>query len=245
MKTHLLKYPIGFSVTAAAFILGGLSCLADTCPSDIEATPTGGQERLAHQYQPPDGDILQRYRFVPPPPYTAKYPTVLMLPPDEFYKEYGDRGVPSEQWATYDLQQAGLLVFQIDHRLASPGALTGQSSTSGHPPDQTDDVKRQILAALADPDCNGSIYIVAGSAGGCLALWCALDSATGAVSGWDNTARTHIKAVVALSGVTDPSNWSNPGGIDLTEFENAMDIYVNIPTPLTITLFCATLLQFS
>ncbi|HEY1771552.1 MAG TPA: hypothetical protein VGG02_14975 [Chthoniobacterales bacterium] len=34
---------------------------------------------------------------------------------------------------------------------------------------------------------------------------------------------------MALSGVTDPSNWSNPGGIDLTEFENAMDIYVNIP----------------
>jgi hypothetical protein len=63
--------------------------------------------------------------------------------------------------------------FQVDHRLAPPGALHGQIysvNSTGRFPDQTDDIKRQIMAALADSQCNGSIYLVGGSAGGCLAL---------------------------------------------------------------------------
>ncbi len=78
-----------------------------------------------------------------------------MLPPDVFHLEYGDRGVPSEQWATHDLQYAGFLVFQVEHRLAPPNTLPGQA-TDGRPPFQTDDIKRRILAALADPQCNAS-----------------------------------------------------------------------------------------
>lgn len=104
--------------------------------------------------------------------------------------------------ATRDLQYANFLVFQIDHRLAPPNRLDGQT-TDGHPPDQTDDVKRQILAAIADSQCNGSIYLVGGSAGGCLALWVMLDPTTGLVSGWDNNARLTIKAVVSLSGLAN------------------------------------------
>ena len=154
-----------------------------------------------------------------------------MFPPDGFKAEYGDTGNPSERVATHDLQLAGFLVFQVDHRLAPPGSLMGQTST-GHPPDQTDDAKRQILAALADTQCNGSIYLIGGSGGGTLALWCALDSATGAVTGWDNTARQHIKAVVSLSGVTNLDDWQNPGNIGmnaLTDFENTLDNYVYLP----------------
>lgn len=152
-----------------------------------------------------------------------------MLPPDVFYLEYGDRGVPSEQVATYDLQHAGFLVFQVDHRLAPPNTLPGQA-TDGRAPFQTDDIKRQILAALADPQCNGSIYLVGGSAGGCLALWCGLDSAS-TVPGWDNNARLHIKAVVSLSGISNLDDWNNPGGIsmqDLMKFENNLDNYVGL-----------------
>ena len=165
------------------------------------------------------------------------------LPPDEFKLEYGDSGVPSERWATYDLQQAGFLVFQVDHRLAPPGALTGQhySVTSGRFPEQTDDIKRQIMAALADSQCNGKIYLVGGSAGGCLALWVMLDS-TGVLNlGWNDTARSKIKAVVSLSGPADLCDWSNPGGIppgELTDFENVLDNYVGLPPQ---TQDCSTL----
>ena len=114
-----------------------------------------------------------------------------MLPPDVFKLESADDGVPTEKQASYDLQFAGFLVFQVDHRLAPPGRLGHQLDTDkGYAPEQTDDLKRQILAALADPQCNGSIYLVGGSAGGTLVLWCALDPAP-TVSGWDETARSH------------------------------------------------------
>jgi acetyl esterase/lipase len=154
---------------------------------------------------------------------------VLMFPPDIFYLEYGDHGNPSERVATHDLQWAGFLVFQVDHRLAPPNALRGQH-TSGIAPTQTDDAKRQILAALADPQCNGSIYLVGESAGGCLALWCGLDSAS-TVPGWDNNARLHVKAVVSFSGPTNLDDWSHPDITDYTEFETRVDNYVGLVYP--------------
>ncbi len=62
-------------------------------------------ELLDHDFQPPDGDILHRNRFVPPNAGpNSKFPTVLMLPPDVFNALYGDHGVQSERWATSDLQ---------------------------------------------------------------------------------------------------------------------------------------------
>lgn len=195
------------------------------------------EETLDLAYQPPAPDrvvphgILQRYRFVPPNAGpNAKLPTVLMFPPDVFYLEYEDHGNPGEMYATYDLQQAGFLVFQVDHRLAAPGALDGQMS-SGISPAQYDDAERQILAALADPQCNGSIYLVGGSAGGCLALWCALDSATHTATGWNNAARLHIKAVVSFSGPTDLSNWDHPGLTDAQYlgFKQGADRYAGLP----------------
>src|SRR5436305_7761268 len=92
------------------------------------------------------------------------HPTALMFPPDVFHLESGDHGTMSERVATHDLQWAGFLVFQVNHRLAPPDHLTGQHS-NGEAPAQTDDAKRQILAALADPQCNGSIYLIGCSAG--------------------------------------------------------------------------------
>ena len=173
------------------------------------------EETLGIAYQPGDQTMLKRYRFAPDPAIygPGPYPTVLLIPPAEF-KGADDAGVTSERWASYDLQQAGFLVFQVEHRLAPPGYLdgqphgTGQDQTdrpaeSGRPPEQTDDTKRQILAALDDADCNGSIYLIGGSSGACHALWVALDSASGAVTLWNNDVRLKIKAVVGLSGTYD------------------------------------------
>jgi hypothetical protein len=125
-------------VSSAALILSSAFSFADTCPPNDPVVPAN-EETLAAQYQPPDGNILKRFRFVPPTG-GPKWPTVLMLPPDVFKLEYGDYGVPSERAATHDLQNAGFLVFQVDHRLAPPGALNGQlfSPTSGRFPQQTD-----------------------------------------------------------------------------------------------------------
>ncbi len=222
--------------SSVALILSSAFSSADTCPANVQATIIGDPEILDPIYQPPapdENDILHRYRFLPPNagPYN-KYPTVLMFPPDVYKLEYGEFGVQSERIATRDLQYAGFLVFQVNHRLAPPGTLDGQN-TSGRAPAQTDDAKRQILAALADPQCNGSIYLVGGSGGGTLALWCALDSATGAVPGWNNTARQKIKGVVSMSGVADLNNWDHPGipNADYESFEKAVDNYVGLIWP--------------
>ena len=235
-KIPQLKFAIRLTICAAALLLSNRFCLAqDPCPNNGQVHLTT-EETLASQYQPYSSStspVLERYRFLPPGAgQNDRFPTVLMLPPDIFKLEYQDAGTPTQRQASYDLQQAGFLVFQVDHRLAPPGHLANQLPTdNGYAPEQTDDLKRQILAALADPQCNGSIYLVGGSAGGCLVLWCALDPAS-TVSGWDETARSHIKAVVSFSGPTQFCDWSNPGGIPpqkLVEFENDLDNYVNLP----------------
>ena len=77
-------------------------------------------------YTTGDATKLRRLRFTPDTATwgPGPYPTVLMFPPDVFHLEYGDHGNPSERVATRDLQYAGFLVFQVDHRLAPPDHLT-------------------------------------------------------------------------------------------------------------------------
>jgi hypothetical protein len=116
----------------------------------------------------------------------------------------------------------------------------------GHAPEQTDDLKRQILAAINDPQCNGNIYLVGGSAGGTLVLWCGLDPTTGAVTGWDETARAHIKGVVSLSGPADFCDWSPDNNIPsnkLTVFENDLDNYVGLDDQTKCTDNMGSLLE--
>ena len=228
--THLLQV----CVLSVAVLLSSRWCLAQNpCPNNGSVT-LSNEETLASQYQP-YGNILHRYRFVPPAPYTSPYPTAIMLPPDVFKLEYGDNGTPTQRQASYDLQQAGFLVFQVDHRLAPPGGLEGQYlwiGDTGHFPEQTDDLKRQILAALDDNDCDGRIYLVGGSAGGTLALWVMLDSTAGAVTDWDENARSSIKAVVSLSGPTNFCDLDDLGGIGeeaIDRFRDILDNYVGLP----------------
>jgi hypothetical protein len=72
-------------------------------------------------------------------------------------------------------------------------------------------------------------------------LWCALDSAPGNVPNWGESARAKIKAVVSLSGVTDPSDWSHPDLDDYTDFERDVDRYVHLPYNPVPTYDYATL----
>jgi acetyl esterase/lipase len=192
---------------------------------------------------------LKRYRFVPPGdwPQNKKFPTVLMVPPNVFKLDtIIDDGEPHEKRASHDLQFAGFLVFQVETRLAPPGKLPGQPMGDlGHAPEQTDDLKRQILAAINDPQCNGNIYLVGGSAGGTLVLWCALDPQS-TVTGWGETARAHIKGVVSLSGPTDFCDWSPDSNIPsdkLTLFENDLDNYVGLDNGTKCTDNMGSLLE--
>jgi pimeloyl-ACP methyl ester carboxylesterase len=247
MKTSLSKCSLAFIMCAAALLLGDRWCLAQDCPSTNQVDTINSTElALDPQFQPyPIGTPppLHCYRFAPPAPYDPPYPTVLMVPAnvwrDDQITDEGDQG---ERRASYDLQQQGFLVFQVETRLAPPGQLPNQLETDkGYAPEQTDDLKRQILSALADQDCNKNIYLVGGSAGGCLALWCALDPAS-TVSGWTDTyGRGNVKAVVSLSGPSQLCDWMNPGNIPesaLGNFECAAVNYVGLPCTYSIEAPC-------
>ena len=182
MKLHPAKFTIRLTICAAALLLSsryGLAQSPTPCPDNgsVMINPAV-EETLASQYQPypsPSPAILKRYRFVPPGawPENKKFPTVLMVPPNVFKLDsITDDGELHERRASYDLMFASFLVFQVETRLAPPGKLPGQlPSDPGTAPEQTDDLKRQILAAINDRQCNGNIYLVGGSAGGTLALW--------------------------------------------------------------------------
>jgi len=115
MKLHLAKFTIRLTICAAALLLSNRWCLAqDPCPNDGQVT-LSNEETLASQYQPypsPTPPVLWKHlaplSLCASDPYGPTYPTVLMLPPDIFKLEYGDRGTPTEQQASYDLQAGGL-----------------------------------------------------------------------------------------------------------------------------------------
>ena len=244
MKIHLqistLRHThtrlFGACFCSLALIFSRALCLAQ-CPPDIEPT-LPAQETLLPAYQPSaytSGDTtkLRRLRFTPDTATwgPGPYPTVLTIHPGEF-KEYDDHGTPQQRWADYDLSQAGFLVFSIEYRLAPDNLIVGQhvhddspeGIASGRPPQQSNDVKQEILAARADSQCNGTVFLVGGSAGGTHALWAALDP-NATVPGWDSSKMP--KAVVGLSGVYDLPlrNPTPPPAFigDVNNYTNTMD----------------------
>ena len=243
--THTHTHLFEVCVLSAALLVSS-RCLAQTptptptpCPSHGQITLEDGVEQtLDSKYQPyPTGTppVLKCYRFPPPAPYDPPYPTVLMVPPNVFQNsDITDGGESHEREASKDLTQAGVLVFQVETRLAVEKLPNQLPDDPGTAPEQTDDLKRQILSALDDPLTNGNIYLVGGSAGGCLALWVALDGAS-TVPYWDESKRSHIKAVVSLSGPADfcdttPDNDIPPN--KLTLFYDNLDDYVGLQPPL-------------
>ena len=192
-------------------------------------------ERLLPAYQPSayssDHSVLRRARFTPPSTYgPGPWPTVLTIHPGQF--RGGDVfGVPSQRWADKDLADAGFLVFSIDYRLAPPGFVKNQDPdhtdpADGRPPEQSNDVKQQILAAYNDTDCNGAIFLLGGSAGGTHALWCALDSAP-TVPGWPVPGIQVVKAAVGLSGPYDLPSRVGDDPVAVAHFAADAENYTN------------------
>lgn len=158
---------------------------------------------------------------------------MISIPPTVF-RQGEAAGVQSQRLVSKALAAEGFLVFQVEHRLAPMDLLEGQTAhsntipegiASGRPPQQTNDIKQQILAALADSKCNQKIYLVGGSSGGSHALFCALDP-TPTVPTWSGSKVSKIKAVVSLSGPTDLS--SRTGDPDIVpRFEDSVENYTN------------------
>ncbi len=157
------------------------------------------------------------------PSGAGPWPIVISIPPVLFRGEIGTAGTPAQRAAAKDLNDHGFLVYQVEHRLAPPGLAKDQTPhnrntqrgiDSGRPPQQTDDLKQQILAAMADPDWDQtSLFILGGSSGACHALWLALDSTHENVTGWTAAVRAKIKGVVCFSGLYDLSDrdFGDPG----------------------------------
>ncbi len=138
------------------------------------------QEILPNAYQPSaysnDETILRRLRFSPDSAIwgNGPYPVAITAHPGGFRN--GDAyGTMSQRWADRDLAAAGFLVFSIDYRLAPPNTIRRQTEhddtteegiASGRPPQQSNDVKQQILAAYHDNHCNGTVFLVGASSGG-------------------------------------------------------------------------------
>jgi acetyl esterase/lipase len=237
-------------LTSLALLFSSGFCLAVPCPGanndDFEALPQ--REWLPQDYQPSrydtdDETVLRRVRFAPDPAVhgSGPYPTVISIPATLFRSGecYGGQ---SQRVATRELKEAGYLVFQVEHRLAPPNTLWGQDQhdpntqkgrESGRPPQQSNDIKQQILAALADPNCNGDIFLIGGSSGGTHALWMALDPAP-TVPEWNANKVAKIKAVVSFSGPTYLS-WRDPDpNQDIDGFIDTVENYTNTkndPTP--------------
>ena len=127
-----------------------------------------------------------------------KFPTVLMFPPDIFYLDYGDNGTPASVGRPTIFSRRGSLSFRWITVLPLQARCPGQTS-SGRAPAQTDDAKRHILAALDDPQCNGSIYLSVAPPADARFL-VGLESTNSAVPLWNNNARLQIKAVVSFPG---------------------------------------------
>jgi acetyl esterase/lipase len=194
-------------------------------------------ERLPDQYPPSaysnDQTILRRLRFQPDPALygTEPYPVAITSHAGGFRS--GDAyGSTSQRQADRDLAAAGFLVFSIDYRLAPEGLIlhqhvhdgTPEGIASGRPPQQSNDVKQQILAAKYDPKSNGIVFLIGGSGGATHGLWAALDP-NPTVPGW--SAAEFPKAIVALSAPCDLSSRVGDNQHDVQIFGMDVENYTN------------------
>lgn len=228
-RRTLLK---GLSLSTVAALAGTRSARAQSPPPEQpdvlpprEVLPTAFQPSV---YQPGDMTQLGRARFVPKTG-GPKWPAVLLVHPGGFHSGdiYGPQGLRN---AAKDLNAAGYLVFSVEYRLAPPETIPGQTEhdldpLSGRPPQQTNDLKQQVLAARAHFQCNGKVFVVGGSAGGAHGFWVALDPAP-TVPGWSST--TLVKAAVGLSGAYKFSEREGyPADPDVLHFVQNIINYTN------------------
>lgn len=158
-------------------------------------------------YQMGDTTTLTRIEFVPDSTqFPGRRPIAIIIHPGGFHG--GSYGAADMNPVYHDFVAAGFLTFGIDYRLAPPGKITGQvphymdpTGASGRPPEQTDDIKQQVLSARNDLRGNGTVVTVGGSAGGSHAVWVAMDGAENEVPTWNSSKLAN--AAASLSGPYD------------------------------------------
>lgn len=154
------------------------------------------------------------------------WPAVLVIHGGRFVG--GDPEDAGANGCAQDLANAGFIAFAIDHRLAPPGSIPGQTS-SGRFPEQYDDVHLAVRAARNDGRSNGQVGAVGGSSGATHAAWTA---ATG-------TPRDdRLDVAVCLSGSYDFSDFSPDPNLEA--FIAVVTNYVGVPSTDTAALRAAS-----
>ncbi len=158
-----------------------------------------------------DGTQLHWVVYTPEGP--GPWPAVLVIHGGSF-KGGSPTSSPESVNCGRDLAAVGFIAFSIEYRLAPNGGLPGQVS-SGHFPDQSDDVRLAVLAARHDSRCNGQVGSVGGSAGG---------YQTAFMAGTGEIGEDRIDVGVSLSGAYDLSDFTPDPGIE--KFEENVINYV-------------------
>ena len=191
---------------AFLLLLGGLFLAGRASASTMENLPLA--------YQPSDGSTLSWLVTTPDPRRygPGPWPAILVVHAGGF-----SAGNPADTEAAGvdpDLAGHGYLVFSVAYRLAPPGLIPNQpphfdgrhrsiNDQSGRPPEQTDDIKLECLAARADHRCDGRLGIAGGSTGGSHGAFLACDTHAGPIVSnpsqfWSAAARPDV--VACLSG---------------------------------------------
>jgi acetyl esterase/lipase len=201
----MFHYPISrlasaLSLFLASLALPTLTSSAGTEPSELYATASDGTPLHWTVYTPAG---------------TGPWPAVLVIHPGCFVGG-GPTSGPDMVACSRDLAAAGFITFSIEYRLAPDGSIAGQVS-DGRFPDQSDDTKMAVLAARADPRCNGKVGAVGGSSGG---------YQTAFVAGTGTPGQDRIDVGVSLSGAYDLSDFSpNP---NIKAFTDNVTNYVGV-----------------
>lgn len=196
-------------------IVGGI-CRAQDAPTPTPIPIALDPQFQPGTYQPGDITVLQRIEFVPDPvKFSGPRPVALVAHAGLFRGGDFDDAVNSPVYR--DLLNAGFLVFGINYRLAPPGMIDGQADhdldeNSGRPPQQTNDMKQQVLSARADTRGNGTVVVIGGSTGGSHGVWVAIDIASQGGLNWQTSNR--VDAASSCSGAYDYSR------IDPTDPDN-------------------------
>lgn len=154
------------------------------------------------------------------------WPAVLVIHGGRFVG--GDPEDAGASTCAQDLANAGFIAFAIDHRLAPPGSIPGQTS-SGRFPEQYDDVHLAVQAARNDARGNGQVGAVGGSSGGTHAAWVAATGTPG---------DDRLDVAVCLSGTYDFSDFSPDPDVDA--LIDIVTNYVGVPSTDTTALRAAS-----
>ena len=141
------------------------------------------------------------------------------------------------------LTDAGYYVAVPTYRLAPWGLITNQvchdathdpDGLSGRPPEQSDDIKAEVIALRADSHCNGKVGVIGGSGGGTWAVWAALDtnSSGNAYPFWNASKRADCAVGISGAYEFDDRTPEEYGSDILPTFIRKVENYTNTTDPV-------------